>query len=108
MSGCDKYCWECRYYICFSDYCNYRYETYKSRGCPAGEGCIRRILVRQKRESRGTPAEPFIPRRPPTDNEMEIIRLCAEANRRGLSYGMLVWSLDAAELRKIARGEKES
>lgn len=45
---CDEYCEGCRYYRLFSPSlyaCHYTYDTDMSRGCPAGTGCVRRILL---------------------------------------------------------------
>lgn len=105
MGSCDRFCWGCRYYIPHTGgYCNYRYEKHTSRGCPGGKGCARREKTRTKREAQG-PDEPYIPRRPPTASEKEIIRLCEEAARRGMSYGMLVWQMEGAELLEITHGK---
>ena len=102
--GCNRWCWGCRYYISFfGGYCNYRYVNRRSRGCPPGRGCTCREKTGQKRTVQGKDEIIFV-HYPPSDNEMQIVRLNEEARRRNTSYGKLIWALDAAEIAEISQG----
>lgn len=43
MSSTDGYCRPCRYYGVSSESCDYYLITKQMRGCPAGEGCTKRV-----------------------------------------------------------------
>ncbi len=53
-SVCDKFCEDCIYRSCLTDYlkyCTYFFTTEQRRPCPAGTGCT--VKVKRKKKTRG-------------------------------------------------------